>query len=330
MIVHVGRFRRHGHREFWGIVENSIVKPFDVDLNSTGAFLRRVTGSSDKIEDLLSDESFALSHIEVLSPITKPCRVICQGKNYLDHLLDTGVREEDKKYNMFFNKSSASIVSPGSPIVRPMGVRLLDYEIELGLVIKAPVNRRIDVDSSRLCEYVGGIIIGNDISARDIQLPQSQFFKGKSYRSFCPLGPFMAIIDGEDMKYIENLTVELKVNKLVRQSSSTSNMIYKPHETLSELSHFSDLDPGDIILTGTPKGTALSHKKGFRALFRSLLSESKRWELFINDQEESGRYLKPGDIIESRIFSSDGKVDLGLQRNTVVDEEEVNCAGNYL
>lgn len=330
MILHVGRFRRHKQKDFWGMVEMGFVKPVDVDLNSTGAFLRTVTESPDNIEDLLSDAAFDLSDLEVLSPITKPCRVICQGKNYLDHLLDTGIREEDKKYNMFFNKSSASIVSPGSPIVRPMGVRLLDYEIELGLVIKAPVNRKIEVDSSRLHEYVGGIIIGNDISARDIQLPQSQFFKGKSYRSFCPLGPFMAIVDGEDMKYIENLTVELKVNGVVKQSASTSNMIYKPHETLSELSRFSDLEPGDVILTGTPKGTALSHKKGFRARLRNLLSESKKWELFIKEQEESGRYLKPGDIIESRIFSSDGKVNLGLQRNTVVDEEEVDYAGNYL
>jgi 2-keto-4-pentenoate hydratase/2-oxohepta-3-ene-1,7-dioic acid hydratase in catechol pathway len=330
LIVHVGRFRHHRQKDFWGIVEKGFVRPIDVDFNSTGAFLKRVMGSSYKIKDFLSDESFDLSDLEFLSPITKPCRVICQGKNYLDHLLDTGIREEDKQFNMFFNKSSASIVSPGSPIFRPVGVRLLDYEIELGLVIKAPVNRKIEIDSSKLQEYVGGLIIGNDISARDIQLPQSQFFKGKSYRSFCPLGPFMAIVDGEDMKYIENLTIELKVNGLVKQSASTSNMIYKPHETLSELSHFSDLDPGDVILTGTPKGTALSQKKGFRAWFRRLLSESKRWELFIKDQEESGRYLKPGDIIESRIFSSDGKVNLGLQRNTVVDEGEANYAGNYL
>jgi len=330
LIIHVGRFRRHGHKDFWGIVEKGFVKPFEVEFNSTGAFLRKVTESPDEIEDLLSDKTLDLSDLEVLSPITKPCRVICQGKNYLDHLLDTGIREEDKKYNMFFNKSSASIVSPGSPIVRPMGVRLLDYEIELGLVIKAPVNRKIDVDFSKLHEYVGGMIIGNDISARDIQLPQTQFFKGKSYRSFCPVGPFMAIVDGEDMKYIENLTIELKVNGLVKQSTSTSNMIYKPHETLSELSHFSDLDPGDVILTGTPKGTALSNKKGFRAWFRKLPSESKKWELFIRDQEKSGRYLKTGDIIESRIFSLDGRVNLGLQRNTVVDEEEIDHARNYL
>jgi len=322
VIVHVGRFRSSKRREFWGVVEDGFARPLDVECSTTGDFLSSASEDLKQLKDLASEEKIVLSEIEVLSPITKPCRVICQGKNYLDHLLDTGTRQKDKKYNMFFNKSSASISDPCLPIVRPLGVRLLDYEVELGLVIRAQISRSIDVDSSQLTTYVGGIVMANDVSARDVQLPQSQFFKGKSYRTFCPIGPFMAIFDEEETECVANLNVELSVNGSVRQSASTSSMIYSPAETISELSRFSDLYPGDVILTGTPKGTALSTKKGFRSWFIGQLSESKRWEIFVRDQQKSGRYLNPGDVVESRIFSSDGRISLGLQRNVVVDEEE--------
>ncbi|WP_367363428.1 fumarylacetoacetate hydrolase family protein [Mesotoga sp.] len=328
--MHIGRFRDVSMRVFWGIVERDLVTPLDVKTESTGSFFKTLEEIPSILQNLGSNDRVNLSDLEVLSPITSPCRIICQGKNYLDHLLDTGIREEDKKYNMFFNKSSASVNGPSSPIVRPRGVRLLDYEVELGLVMKASIDRAINVDFSHLHEYIGGIVIGNDISARDIQLPQSQFFKGKSYRTFCPFGPFIFLMGRNEMKYLESLTVELKVNGVTKQRASTSNMIYKPWETLSELSEFSDLEAGDVILTGTPKGTALSQRKGLRTWLRRLLSESKRWEIFIREQEKGGRYLVNGDVIESRIFSSDGRIDLGVQRNRVVDEEEIDNDRNYL
>lgn len=328
--MHIGRFRDVSMRVFWGVVERDLVTPLDIKAESTGDFFQTLEGIPNVIQNFGLTERINLSDLEVLSPITSPCRIICQGKNYLDHLLDTGIRKEDKKYNMFFNKSSASVTGPNSPIVRPKGVRLLDYEVELGLVMKASIDRPINVEFSHMHEYIGGIVIGNDISARDIQLPQSQFFKGKSYRSFCPLGPFIFLIGRDEMKYLESLTVELKVNGVTKQRASTSNMIYKPWETLSELSEFSDLEAGDVILTGAPKGTALSQKKGLRTWLRRLLGESKRWEIFIREQEKSGRYLANGDVIESRIFSSDGRIDLGVQRNRVVYEEGNDHDRNYL
>ncbi len=108
-----------------------------------------------------------------------------------------------------------------------------------------------------LPDLIFGLVIANDVSARDVQLPQTQFFKGKSYRGFCPVGPYLAVPERDEFPLLNELLLTLAVNGEVRQNDSTENLVFKPAETLAELTTFSDLSPGDLILTGTPAGCAL-------------------------------------------------------------------------
>ena len=197
------------------------------------------------------------------SPVTAPARVICQGANYRQHMIESGVDPEAKRFNMFFEKSDAAIHGPVGSIVRPAHVRLLDYEIELALVVRKPVTGPVTVTPETLHEYVFGLTIANDVSARDVQLPEMQFFKGKSYRGSCPLGPYLAILEPLDVGQLDQLMLTLEVNGNVRQRDSTRNLVYKPAETITELSTFSDLSPGAVLLTGTPAGCALRAPRRF-------------------------------------------------------------------
>jgi 2-keto-4-pentenoate hydratase/2-oxohepta-3-ene-1,7-dioic acid hydratase in catechol pathway len=104
---------------------------------------------------------------------------------------------------------------------------------------------------------VFGIAIANDLSARDVQLPQTQFFRGKSYRGFCPLGPWLTVPEDDEFDRLDDLELELAVNGTVRQRDSTRNLVFKPVETISELSTFANIAAGDVLLTGTPSGCAL-------------------------------------------------------------------------
>jgi 2-keto-4-pentenoate hydratase/2-oxohepta-3-ene-1,7-dioic acid hydratase in catechol pathway len=179
----------------------------------------------------------------VLSPVTAPCRVICQGANYRQHMIESGLDPDAKTFNMFFEKSDASLAPPAGEVVRPTHVRLLDYEIELGLVIGAAVTAARAVTPDDLPDLIFGVVIANDISARDVQLPQTQFFKGKSYRGFCPVGPYLTVPERNEFALLNDLLLTLAVNGAVRQKDSTANLVFKPVETLAELTTFSDLSP---------------------------------------------------------------------------------------
>ena len=166
-------------------------------------------------------------------------------------------------------------------------------------------------------DYVAGICIGNDISARDIQIPQTQFYKGKSYRTFCPFGPVLCLLEAHEMHYLNEMNLRLTVNGAVRQQDCTANMMFKPAETLSEMSQFFNFRAGDVLMTGTPSGCALSIPSPLLVKMSSLLPEHKKWELFIKKQKATGRYLNVGDVLELQIQSHDQLIDLGTQRHTV-------------
>src|SRR3990167_2931469 len=127
-------------------------------------------------------------------------------------MIDSGIDPDAKRFNMFFNKSTASITGPVGNIIKPPHVTLLDYEIELTLVLGARTSGPVAVTNDNLHEYVAGICVGNDVSARDIQIPQMQFHKGKSYRTFCPLGPVLCLLDANEMHYLNGLQLTLAVN----------------------------------------------------------------------------------------------------------------------
>ena len=197
---------------------------------------------------------------------------------------------------------------------------LLDYEIELALVFRRAIDKPVAVTRETLKDYVFGVAIANDLSARDVQLPQTQFFKGKSYRGFCPLGPWLTVLEDDEFDRLDDLELELAVNGAVRQRDSTRNLVFKPAETISELSTFANVAPGDVLLTGTPSGCALRVPPAPVRRIVQLLPEGQFWKLFLKSQSRRPQYLRPGDSISARIFSADGRLDLGEQRTEVLAE----------
>ena len=259
-----------------------------------------------------------LRDVQVLSPVTAPCQIVAQGANYRSHLREVGLDPDHRTFNMLFRKAAASITGPYDAIVRPPHVRLLDYEIELGLVLGAPITAPVTVDGATLDRWIGALVVANDVSARDVQLPQTQFYKGKSYRTFCPVGPYLVVPEAGDLARIPELRLTLSVNGEVRQDESCADMVYGPAETLSEISQLEVLAPGDLILTGTPGGVALQPPGSLlQRLVGALLPEELRWQAFVATQARRREYLQPGDRVRAAIRTPDGAIDLGTQ-DTVV------------
>jgi len=193
---------------------------------------------------------------------------------------------------MFFTKSDASITSAREEVMRPAHVKLLDYEIELALIFRRPICSVVTITPDHLPEYIFGIAIGNDLSARDIQLPQTQFFKGKSYRGFCPIGPWLTVLERDEFARIDNLELQLEVNGALHQRDNTANLVFKPAETISELSSFANVTAEDVLLTGTPSGCALRVPPPPVRRLLQLLPERRLWKLFIKTQLRRPYYLK--------------------------------------
>lgn len=323
MICHVVRYQ-HNQATQWGVLYKEFLYPLKGQYDTTADFLlqgREEAYSRLKTLQQGSDLNTGIDqdNVNILSPITKGQKVLCQGANYRQHMIESGMDPDAKHFNMFFHKSSASICSATDDIHAPDFVQLLDYEIELGLVIGNTLEQYKTVTRDNIHELVAGIVMANDISARDIQIPQMQFFKGKSYRTFCPTGPVLCLLEAEDMHYLHNLNLELRVNDGVRQQDSTKNLVFKPEESLTEFSQVTDFAPGDIVLTGTPSGCALQLPKSAlkRKLFH-LLPEEKKWSTFINAQGKSNLYLKAGHRLSASIKSPDGAINLGKQSNKVI------------
>ena len=302
----------------WGVLEHGQIYPLKIDESTTDTTAAVIRLGIQGIQQLVNREiALPLDAVELLSPITSEQKIICQGANYRQHMIDSGMNPDEKNFNMFFTKSSASIHAPVGAIAKPKHVQLLDYEIELCLILKQDIDHQVSVNGSNLHEYVAGICIGNDVSARDVQIPQTQFYKGKSYRSFCPLGPILCLLEAHEMHYLQQMNLSLKVNGAARQQDSSANMVFKPAETLSEMSQVFNFRAGDVVMTGTPSGCALSIPSPLLVKISGLLPEHKKWEIFIKKQKATGCYLNIGDVLELQIQSADGKIDLGTQRHTV-------------
>jgi catechol 2,3-dioxygenase-like lactoylglutathione lyase family enzyme len=154
-----------------------------------------------------------------------------------------------------------------------------------------------------------------------VQIPEEQWVKGKSFRTFCPTGPYLYLLDDTDRDLLESLELRLWVNGELRQSASTADLLYKPHETLTELSSVMDLSPGDLILTGTPGGVAIKAPPPLMRTLGGLLPAERRMKAFLEGQAGNPAYLQPGDVVRVSIFSRDGRADLGTQVNRVVDAD---------
>ena len=312
MAVNLIRFETEAGQR-WGVVQGTDVVPLSGDYPTTAELIER--GENDWRS--ARGEVIALETLKLLSPVTAPCRIFCQGANYRRHMIESGLGPDTKAFNMFFTKSDAAIGPAVGVVRRPPHVTLLDYEIELALVFRRSISSPITVTLKTLRDYIFAATIANDISARDVQLPQMQFFKGKSYRNFCPIGPWLTILEPSEFVLLDNLDLRLSVNGILRQDDTTANFVFKPSETISELSTFANVAPGDVLLTGTPSGCALRVPSPTVRRLLQLLPECKFWNLFVAAQNRRTEYLQPGDRVTATIHSPDGTIDLGKQVTTV-------------
>ena len=308
---------RHEGRPRWGVVRDGAVTPVPGDFPTTGAFLE-----ANPIEALAQLKGPAVNEreVELLSPVTPNQQFLCQGANYRQHMIESGMNPDAKTFNMIFTKAQSCIAPANADVVRPRRVRFLDYEIELGLVLKRDVAAPVKVTDANLSEFVAGAVIVNDYSARDVQIPEMQFYKGKSFRTFGPVGPYLCLLAPDDFRRLRDLQLSLTVNRKVRQKDSVATLVYGPAETLTELSGVQDLHIGDLLSTGTPSGCALSVPSPARQRIAALLPEAAKWKMFVRIQAGREQYLKAGDVVEARIATPDGAIDLGVQRNRILEE----------
>jgi 2-keto-4-pentenoate hydratase/2-oxohepta-3-ene-1,7-dioic acid hydratase in catechol pathway len=200
------------------------------------------------------------------APLCRPSKIICIGLNYAKHAAESGMQLP--KEPVLFFKATSAIVGPNDDLIIPRGSTKTDWEVELAVVIG---KKAAYVTQDQAMNHVAGYVLHNDYSERGFQLErEGQWVKGKSCDTFAPLGPFIATKD--EVKNPHNLNLWLKVNDEMLQNSNTSDFVFNIPESISYISQFMTLLPGDIISTGTPFGVGL----GF----------------------DPPRYLKPGDVVE--------------------------------
>ncbi|MFI9415069.1 fumarylacetoacetate hydrolase family protein [Nocardia gamkensis] len=263
-----------------------------------------------------SSEVVPVERLAPVSPVTAPCRVVAQMTNFASHVRDSGGDPATVPLT-FFRKASGSICGPHDDVIRPAHVRLLDYEVEIGLVFGREMPVGSEITSDNLAGYIAGLVVTNDISARDVQLPKTQFYEAKSYPTFTPVGPVLVLLEDDELKRFTDLRLRLWVNGGLRQDMTVADMIYRPLETLRALTGFQRMDAGDLLLTGTPVGTAISAPPKPVEIIGSLLPPAVKWKMFFKSQAKNPKYLHDGDVVEAAIATDDGVIDLGRQRTTV-------------
>lgn len=223
-----------------------------------------------------------LDEVELLAPIPRPSKnIFCVGKNYAEHAIEMGSKEDIPEHVMVFTKAPTTVIGPEKTILNQRDItQQLDYEGELAVIIgkKGKGIKREDA-----LDYVFGYTIINDVTARDLQDRHKQFFIGKSLDTTCPMGPW--IVHSSSIKNPNQLNIETMINGEIRQKSNTEHFIFPVEEVISVLSMGMTLEPGDIIATGTPAGVG----KGFKP----------------------PRFLNPGDLMEITIEN------IGTLRNDI-------------
>lgn len=294
----------------------------DVAASTTGALLSdraaldAAVSAARNAAEQLPASAVPAGSLDLLSPVTAPTRVVAQMVNYHSHATDSGM-DPDTVPPAFFRKASHSITGPTGEIIRPDGVGFLDYEVELGLVIGTDVPVGTTVTDADLHRYVAGLVVTDDVSARQIQLTKTQFYESKSYPTFTPVGPALVLLDPGELDRFRELRLRLRVNGELRQDSPATDMIYSPLQALQTLSRFQRLDRGDLVLTGTPGGTALKAPPKPVQMLSALLPPAIKWKAFFTAQAKNPRYLHDGDVVEATIGTDDGAIDLGTQRTVV-------------
>jgi 2-keto-4-pentenoate hydratase/2-oxohepta-3-ene-1,7-dioic acid hydratase in catechol pathway len=230
------------------------------------------------------EPDLALGVVELLPPVTEPGKIICVGVNYANRNAEYRDNTSEAQYPSLFYRSARSLVGAGEPIVRPPESEQLDYEGEIVLVIGKQGRR---IPKGQALEYVAGYTLANEGTIRDwLRHAKFNVTQGKNFDKTGSVGPWMVTRDEINPKKSLHLTT--RVNGEVRQDDTTDSIIYDFPYLLNYISTFMTLDPGDLILTGTPTGAG--------ARF------------------DPPRWLTPGDVVEVEV------PEIGLLSNTVIDE----------
>jgi len=272
-----------------GALKNDKIIPFLQDSKiplDMLSFLKDIDYSIDRAKKLYKSSKIFidLKKVKILKPINRPPKIIAIGLNYADHLDEirvSGRKIETPSVPMIFNKQSLSANGPFDDIIKPVVSDKVDYEGELTIVIGKKC-RHVHKDNAK--DVIAGYTVGNDISVRDWQMRVPTFTIGKSFDTHCPFGP--SIVTKDEITDPHDLDLVTEVNGKIRQSSNTKNLIFDCYEIIEHLSTAFTLEPGDLILTGTPSGVGV-----------------------VNNL-----FLKHGDIVKVSIS------EIGYIENTVVNE----------
>jgi 2-keto-4-pentenoate hydratase/2-oxohepta-3-ene-1,7-dioic acid hydratase in catechol pathway len=206
--------------------------------------------------------------VRIASPVYRPSKIICLGKNYAEHAKEGGF--ENPETPLIFCKTPNALTGPYDPIILPRSSGQVDWEVELAVIIGKEGKRITKTDA---LDYVAGFTVMNDVSGRQAQFSDSQWFRGKSFDSFAPAGPF--IVTPDDIDDVNNLRLTALVDGEIMQDGNTRDMIFDIKDIIENISEDITLIPGDIISTGTPAGVGI---------FR-----------------DPPIVLKPGNVVECRI-----------------------------
>ncbi|MBM3813594.1 MAG: fumarylacetoacetate hydrolase family protein [Acidimicrobiia bacterium] len=198
-------------------------------------------------------ERYPAGSVKLLAPIPRPPKIICVGLNYRDHAMESNM--EIPKVPTIFCKFPTSVIGPGEAIVLPKNSEKPDYEAEFAVVI-GKEGRHIAAEKWR--EHVFGYTNLNDVSARDFQMATTQWIMGKTFDTFCPMGP--AIVTADEIADPHKLDIKITINGEVLQSSNTEHLIFRIPDLIAHLSSVFTLEAGDIISTGTPAGVGFARK----------------------------------------------------------------------
>ena len=183
-------------------------------------------------------------------PIHKPGKIICLGKNYLEHAREGGFDLPEKP--LLFCKAPNTLTGPTDPILLPRSSGQIDWEVELAVVIGREGKR---IPKTAAMDYIAGVTVMNDVSGRQAQFSDSQWFRGKSFDTFAPMGPALVTLD--EIGDVQSLQLAALVDGQVMQEGSTADMIFAVAELIEYISEDITLLPGDVISTGTPSGVGI-------------------------------------------------------------------------
>jgi 2-keto-4-pentenoate hydratase/2-oxohepta-3-ene-1,7-dioic acid hydratase in catechol pathway len=183
-------------------------------------------------------------------PVARPSKLICLGKNYLEHAQEGNFEAPEKP--LLFAKAPSALSGPKDPIILPRSCGQVDWEVELALVVGRE-GKRISCD--RAWDYIAGYAVMNDVSGREAQFGDGQWFRGKSFDTFAPLGP--ALVTPDEIEDIGNLQLTATVDSQVMQTGNTGDLVFDIPHLLAYISEDITLLPGDVISTGTPAGVGI-------------------------------------------------------------------------